>query len=59
MLLDPAGEASDLYGVAAEALYLVRPDGYIGHRSQPVDQPGLLTYLATQFPGRSSSPASL
>ncbi|PLZ82519.1 hypothetical protein CBP16_06860, partial [Fischerella thermalis WC217] len=35
VLLDPQGEC----------LYLIRPDGYIGHRTQPADVFKLWTYL--------------
>ncbi len=30
------------YGAAAESLYLVRPDGYIGYHGQPIDAESLL-----------------
>jgi 2-polyprenyl-6-methoxyphenol hydroxylase-like FAD-dependent oxidoreductase len=34
---------------ASEGLYLVRPDGYVGFRAQPADEPTLLRYLETIF----------
>ncbi|KAF3890079.1 MULTISPECIES: FAD-dependent monooxygenase [Nostocales] len=36
-LIDTTGEMHCRYGAHFECLYLVRPDGYIGFRSQPVD----------------------
>jgi hypothetical protein len=44
VLLDTEGEAHRLYGVGAEALYLIRPDGYIGFRSQRALVEPLLAY---------------
>jgi hypothetical protein len=49
MFLDPDGEAHTLYGAAAESLFLVRPDGYVGFRSQPAATSALLDYLHTLF----------
>lgn len=37
------------YGAAGDCLYLVRPDGYIGYRSQPVSLEFLSTYLNKHF----------
>jgi 2-polyprenyl-6-methoxyphenol hydroxylase-like FAD-dependent oxidoreductase len=37
------------YGAASECLYLIRPDGYVGYRSQPADQPQLSRYLSKIF----------
>src|SRR5690349_8232584 len=51
LLLDPEREAHSLYGATAEALYFIRPDGYIGFRSQPADLAPLLEYLRTIFLG--------
>ena len=36
-------------GAEQECLYLVRPDGFIGWRSQPVDLEALLAHLARWF----------
>ena len=44
-LADPGGAAHRVYGVEAETLFLVRPDGYIGFRSQPADAEALAAYL--------------
>jgi len=34
-LLAPPGAAHARYGVESEALYLLRPDGFVGYRAQP------------------------
>ncbi len=34
-----------MYGARYECLYLVRPDGYVGFRSQPVETVPLRDYL--------------
>jgi hypothetical protein len=39
--LDPEGKLHARYGAGSECLYLVRPDGYVGFRSQPADQAAL------------------
>jgi 2-polyprenyl-6-methoxyphenol hydroxylase-like FAD-dependent oxidoreductase len=48
-LLDPRGELHQRYGATVDCLYLVRPDDYIGFRSQPVDADALRAYLARMF----------
>jgi hypothetical protein len=53
VLLDPDGETHRRYGATAEALYLVRPDGYVGLRAQPAAEDVLARYL-----GRLSGPAA-
>jgi 2-polyprenyl-6-methoxyphenol hydroxylase-like FAD-dependent oxidoreductase len=45
VLLDPDGETHRRYGATAEALYLVRPDGYVGLRAQPASEQVLVRYL--------------
>jgi hypothetical protein len=45
VLLDLDGETHRRYGATAEALYLVRPDGYVGLRAQPASEEVLLRYL--------------
>jgi hypothetical protein len=40
-----------VYGAGSKALYLVRPDGYIGFRSQPA-RLGLLTEHLRQLLGQ-------
>ncbi|MBX6312998.1 MAG: FAD-dependent monooxygenase [Isosphaeraceae bacterium] len=49
VLLDPDGDLHRRFGAAAECLYLIRPDGYVGYRSQPVDAEKLRTYLGRLF----------
>ena len=48
-LLDADRQAHHIYGVRGEALYLIRPDGYIGYRSQPTDEGALLQYIDKIF----------
>ncbi|MBN8613749.1 MAG: FAD-dependent monooxygenase [Deltaproteobacteria bacterium] len=47
VLLDPDGELEKRYAASTECLYVIRPDGYIGYRSQPADRESLLEYLGT------------
>ena len=49
ILVDPRGELHHRYGARIESLYLIRPDGYIGFRSQPADGEALQSYLAKIF----------
>jgi 2-polyprenyl-6-methoxyphenol hydroxylase-like FAD-dependent oxidoreductase len=44
--LDPDGKLHARYGAGSECLYAVRPDGYVGFRSQPADQAALERSLA-------------
>jgi 2-polyprenyl-6-methoxyphenol hydroxylase-like FAD-dependent oxidoreductase len=37
VLHDAGGELHSRYGAGAECLYAIRPDGYVGFRSQPAD----------------------
>ncbi len=45
MVVDPEGASRGRYADDGERLYLVRPDGYIGHRSAAIDRDRLLDYL--------------
>lgn len=45
VLHDTAGEVEARYGARTECLYLVRPDLYIGFRSQPADGDALMAHL--------------
>jgi 2-polyprenyl-6-methoxyphenol hydroxylase-like FAD-dependent oxidoreductase len=47
--LDPEGETHRLYGAAHAAVYVIRPDGYVGFRSQPVDAASLDQWLGNIF----------
>lgn len=49
ILLDPERELHTLYGAGAQSLYFIRPDGYIGFRSQPIEEEQLLDYLGKLF----------
>ena len=49
ILLDPQGELHHRYGARSACLYVVRPDGYIGFRSQPPDAKALSAYLTRIF----------
>jgi hypothetical protein len=49
VVLDPEGVAHKRYGAASECLYLIRPDGYVGFRSQPADNAALDAYLSRIF----------
>lgn len=42
---DPQGVVRKALGAAHSAVYLVRPDGYVGYRGQPIEEAPLLTYL--------------
>jgi 2-polyprenyl-6-methoxyphenol hydroxylase-like FAD-dependent oxidoreductase len=49
ILLDPHGELHHRYGARNASLYVVRPDGYIGFRSQPPDPEALKSYFTRTF----------
>jgi hypothetical protein len=49
ILLDPKGELHHRYGARSACLYVIRPDGYIGFRSQPPDPEALKAYLTQIF----------
>lgn len=44
-LVDPRSSVRRLYGVAEQALVLVRPDGYVGFRASPASPTALCRYL--------------
>ncbi|WP_437485249.1 FAD-dependent monooxygenase [Sorangium sp. So ce1014] len=52
---DPDGHAHAAYGVASSAAVLVRPDGYIGVRSDPLDEGELRRALDRLFTRRAGS----
>lgn len=47
--LDVEGDLEQRYGAEAECLFLIRPDGYIGFRSQPAELQPLERHLAQIF----------
>src|SRR5262249_55787112 len=47
VLLDPEQSLHHKYGASFQCLYLIRPDGYVGFRSQPVDSKVLSEFLST------------
>jgi 2-polyprenyl-6-methoxyphenol hydroxylase-like FAD-dependent oxidoreductase len=49
VLLDADGALHAHFGCGTEGLYLIRPDGYVGFRTQPADQTALFEYLKTIF----------
>lgn len=49
VILDADGALHRRYGAKPESLYLLRPDGYIGYRSQPADRYKLAAYLQRIF----------
>ena len=49
VLLDAAGAVHERYGARSECIYLVRPDGYVGYRSQPAEPDKLCAYLERIF----------
>ena len=49
ILLDPRGELHHRYGARSTCLYVIRPDGYIGFRSQPPDREALTSYFSQIF----------
>nr|BAQ25478.1 monooxygenase [Micromonospora sp. GMKU326] len=51
VVVDGGNAFRDTYGVTGSALYLIRPDGHIGYRSQPIDGDGLRKHLHLTFGG--------
>jgi 2-polyprenyl-6-methoxyphenol hydroxylase-like FAD-dependent oxidoreductase len=45
VLIDLEGNLHHKYGAAHDCLYLIRPDGYVGFRSQPIDRSELEKYF--------------
>lgn len=49
VLLDAKRTLHARYGAGAECLYVIRPDGHIGYRSQPAEQESLMKWLSSIF----------
>jgi hypothetical protein len=47
VILDPEGTVHRRFGIMSNGLYLIRPDGYVGYRSQPAASEALLNYIQT------------
>jgi hypothetical protein len=47
VLLDGKGALHRRYGAGSECLYLLRPDGHVGFRSQPASWNALSDYLSS------------
>ena len=46
---DPEGALAKRYGIADEGLILIRPDGYVSFRCQPIAAEPLRRYLSARF----------
>jgi len=42
---DVDGALHQFFGARSECVYLIRPDGYVGYRSQPADEGRVIAYL--------------
>ena len=49
VLLDGPRSLHDLYGAGSQSLYLIRPDGYVGFRSQPAEVEPLIEDLRSKY----------
>lgn len=49
IVVDAGGELHRAYGARDEILFVIRPDGYIGHRSEPADPERLEAGLSKVF----------
>jgi hypothetical protein len=49
ILVDPERSLHYRYGAETECLYLIRPDGYVGYRSEPATAGALHNYLERIF----------
>jgi 2-polyprenyl-6-methoxyphenol hydroxylase-like FAD-dependent oxidoreductase len=48
-IIDSRYDFSQLFGAKGEAVYLVRPDGYVGYKSYPVNERKLDRYLSRVY----------
>jgi 2-polyprenyl-6-methoxyphenol hydroxylase-like FAD-dependent oxidoreductase len=53
---DGDGSGHHRYGARHESLYLIRPDGYVGFRSQPADTAALVRHLQELYSKNHSLP---
>jgi 2-polyprenyl-6-methoxyphenol hydroxylase-like FAD-dependent oxidoreductase len=58
ILTDPTGELHERYGASGPSAYLIRPDGYVGFRSQPADEGHLLEHLGSYLIPRADRAAA-
>ena len=49
LILDPQRSLHYRYGAESECLYLIRPDGYVGYRSEPATKSAVQDYLERIF----------
>jgi 2-polyprenyl-6-methoxyphenol hydroxylase-like FAD-dependent oxidoreductase len=47
VLLDPDGELEKAYAASTECLYVIRPDLWVGYRSQPIAEEQVLAWLGS------------
>nr|WP_141217803.1 hypothetical protein [Rhodococcus sp. 06-156-3b] len=48
MIVDAQGQFRDAYSIAGPEVFVVRPDGYLGHRGSP-DTAAVVGYLKGTF----------
>ena len=56
LVRDPENDAHARYGARSECAYLIRPDGYIGYRQQPVDAQRLTSWFSGLLGQPAGSP---
>jgi hypothetical protein len=49
ILLDPERTVHERYGARSECAYVIRPDGYVGHRSMPTQTERIRGYFGRVF----------
>ena len=49
LILDPERSLHYRYGAETECMYLIRPDGYVGYRSEPATASAFYDYLGRIF----------
>jgi 2-polyprenyl-6-methoxyphenol hydroxylase-like FAD-dependent oxidoreductase len=52
LYLDTSADVHYQFGALENSLYIIRPDGYVGHRSQPCHRKLTELYLTSVIPGR-------